>query len=640
MVKKYPKTIQDLELKREKVQLSEIKFFELADDLNDDWFVWHSVEWEDDSKMKIGEADFLLFHPEYGFVVIEVKGGIISFESDVFYSVNQRTSQKYKIKDPFFQARKSAFFFLDHYKKVARMQKNPHELLVAKGKGDEFPLSFNYGVFFPDSYFKEALSKNTDSIRTPLYKIFDKSDCDKQEQWRAADYELKRQSPLEKFLMSLLDVYKAKRTFRSRIKDFFPRIISPKVATVYRIGQYLDEKGKELEELNLCQDYLLNTLENKKKCLFKGSAGTGKTFIAMKRAIMNYKMNLTTLFLCFNRELNDYIRKYLMDKLNIDYDTFSKKITVCTVISFLINLVKKFVRNNEQGKLIQLITDFNFIGPINEIKKNLDKEVILKFDSIIIDEAQDIDEKFWEIIPFFLKSAEDSFFYIFYDPEQAIFVKKIILEQIGFEDKRDLLILSKNLRNCTRIAQWLKGKTSLGIYKEYSGIEGFEVKEYQQFENQSAALKELLKEARKNLLNAGVSNDRMAILSYYKLENLFLTNIAKNEYCDYLELNIKNKKGNPIGKFFIVEPKSIKDMKKIEDFFKRKNTDIANKIYIILFETITSFKGLEKDIIFLLLPNLAKFRQSYPKRYENLMMQVYVGASRAKFKLHAYEYRI
>jgi len=58
------------------------------------------------------------------------------------------------------------------------------------------------------------------------------------------------------------------------------------------------------------------------------------------------------------------------------------------------------------------------------------------------------------------------------------------------------------------------------------------------------------------------------------------------------------------------------------------------------FKTISAFKGLESDIIFLLVPNLNDFKEKYPERYDNFLMQLYVGISRAKFKLSFLEYEM
>ena len=70
MVQKYPPTKDELKGMREEVPLSEIKFYELLDALSDEWHAWHSVRWDNDTKMRSGEADFLLFNPKLGFCLL------------------------------------------------------------------------------------------------------------------------------------------------------------------------------------------------------------------------------------------------------------------------------------------------------------------------------------------------------------------------------------------------------------------------------------------------------------------------------------------------------------------------------------------------------------------------------------------
>ncbi|TFF97346.1 MAG: hypothetical protein EU547_04520 [Promethearchaeota archaeon] len=55
---------------------------------------------------------------------------------------------------------------------------------------------------------------------------------------------------------------------------------------------------------------------------------------------------------------------------------------------------------------------------------------------------------------------------------------------------------------------------------------------------------------------------------------------------------------------------------------------------------MSAFKGLERDIIFLIVPDLQEFKEKHPERYEKFRRQLYVGASRAKFKLFVASYKI
>ena len=59
---------------------AELLLSEKFEQLPDDFTVFHSVKWFAKSRGTIGEVDFLIAHPKYGVLVLEVKGGAISLE--------------------------------------------------------------------------------------------------------------------------------------------------------------------------------------------------------------------------------------------------------------------------------------------------------------------------------------------------------------------------------------------------------------------------------------------------------------------------------------------------------------------------------------------------------------------------------
>ncbi len=85
---------------------SERRVYEaLARDLDDDFTVFHSVSWHAQSRKPDGEADFLIAHPDLGFIVLEVKGGGIDFDARRSqWSSTDRSGVSHPIHDPFTQA--------------------------------------------------------------------------------------------------------------------------------------------------------------------------------------------------------------------------------------------------------------------------------------------------------------------------------------------------------------------------------------------------------------------------------------------------------------------------------------------------------------------------------------------------------
>ena len=621
MVKKYPTTIEELKQRREAVPKSEVKFFELVNVLSDDWYVWHSVKWDYDTKKGSGEADFLLFNARYGFIVVEVKGGLISVENGIFYSTNQITYEKKVVKDPFAQAERSMHCIREFYVEKAKQQPNPSELLK---KGLIFPLNFDYGVFFPDSPFKSDF----ESIQYRFVRIYDSIDYENHLDWVKKNDS--GPSTLETFLVSLLETYKYLRVNVPRIGEFFPQLIGSNISKYICLKKYFDLREIELERANQVQDYLLAALSKKIKCAFKGSAGSGKTFIAMKKALLNYAQGLKTLFLCFNVELREFVKDHLSKKLGEPSWKLESKIDVCSIRLFLSKLVKNIFDEDKGREIMEKFkSGFSYKKIADELRKNVEKiPDQFKYDAIIIDEAQDFDENLWDLFVFFLRRPEESIFYVFYDDGQAIFVKNFSPKRFGLDEKSDLIVLNRNLRNSIEIAHWIENRTKLGHYEEYSGINGFEIKQ-RNFSNRKEAILRTILVIKKGYFAKNVESERIIILSYNKLAKFISPLKSDNDLGDYVML----KKSSPTEKdIILIEPKKLSDL---HDLKRRERID-----RIITFKTITSFKGLERDVVFLLIPNFDDFKKAHPELYDNFLMQVYVGASRAKFKLDIVEYNL
>ncbi len=74
----------------------------LRDTLSDDYTVFFQVGWilrREDDQARDGETDFMVCHPNHGYLCIEVKGGGIGFEATTgeWFSVD-RNHHKHEIK--------------------------------------------------------------------------------------------------------------------------------------------------------------------------------------------------------------------------------------------------------------------------------------------------------------------------------------------------------------------------------------------------------------------------------------------------------------------------------------------------------------------------------------------------------------
>jgi len=89
----------------------------LSQNTPDNWKAYHNFNFlELDSSglpkrakaLREGEADVVLFIPEQGYLVIEVKGGGIECKNNQWSTIN-RYGESHRIKNPFEQARKAQY---------------------------------------------------------------------------------------------------------------------------------------------------------------------------------------------------------------------------------------------------------------------------------------------------------------------------------------------------------------------------------------------------------------------------------------------------------------------------------------------------------------------------------------------------
>ena len=115
--------------------------------LPDEYVVYHSVDWvlapaERGGAPLQGEADFLMADPVDGLLVIEVKGGELSYDPDAKRWTQTGHSGSHRIDDPFHQARDEMFSLV--------------EILEQQKSWPRWRPSYGYAVAFPDGLYTRA----------------------------------------------------------------------------------------------------------------------------------------------------------------------------------------------------------------------------------------------------------------------------------------------------------------------------------------------------------------------------------------------------------------------------------------------------------------------------------------------------
>ena len=444
---------------------AEIQVYELLKKIfSDHYFIFYNNEWvSNKNKSQVGEADFLIAHPDFGFITLEVKGGFVSREDNQWYSKERFSSKKHKIKDPIQQALTS--------------RQNILGLIKANYKSNEKRyVRCNHGAIFPHT---PSSHNNEKSFLAGIPRDF-----------------IIFSDDLEQIFLKISNIFLYDKSSNfDKLGDDGIRIIYDLFAKDLHFGttvkHELDFFDNRLNFDTAEQaSYLNNSSKFNLKNLFIGGAGSGKTHLAIEKAKDLDNKNIKTLFLTFNKPISIFIRNQLQQNKNIH---------VKTLHEFCIQVAKKY-----NSKFIQDKTFFDDPTQIFDTSP----EQIEVFSALIIDEGQDFKKKWLEDIFLYMNKLNENI-YVFADDNQNIYQKSENIRKIlDF----NVTILPKNVRNTKNIFKYMDAFYD-GETNEDTNLKGPEVickvikdneKVYDQIKNDI------------NILNVhqGVEFKNIAILSF------------------------------------------------------------------------------------------------------------------------------
>jgi hypothetical protein len=364
--------------------------------LPDTYHIFHSVSWisRSSGKASDGEADFLICHPEQGFIVVEVKGGRIRADmaSGTWTSIDH-AGETHKISNPFRQASNGKYNILSKIKEHKDWQKLNLKWINA-----------GHAAFFP----------NVDDARklqgpdAPAEIIGDRADLDDLRTWvdGVFDYWSGTERSSNGKPLGPAGIQFLRKLF-ARIVEARP-LLSTKLAN----------EEEERLQLTSQQVQILDLLSRQRRVAISGGAGTGKTVLALEKARRLASDGFNTLLTCYNTPLSDYLRQISEDEENltvIGFHKLCKDLVDKASFESGRNLLDE-ARSSYPGKDIW---DHHYPIALAYALEILE----LRFDAIVVDEGQDFGDEFWFPIEFLLKDADASPLYIFYDENQNVYTR-------------------------------------------------------------------------------------------------------------------------------------------------------------------------------------------------------------------------
>ena len=448
----------------------ELLLYELLQQLPDDYYIFHSTHWNEQRRrneyssrkyVQWGEADFTVFHPAYGFIIFEVKDGLISYSRERGWIQINRNSGVAKTIDPMDQAERSKYYFLDRIKSRFGGQ-SPYTFCSAVWftAGDRaniegsLPLNYKEEIVLWSNDLQSATSAEM-AIRR-IYRFYDA---------RVVE-------PTEEMTAKVLDT------------------LSPEFGVVQTIRSRTLAAKALFRRMTTEQMYLLDYLEEQDEAAIHGAAGTGKTIMAVQKA-KSLAQSDRVLFLCFNRFLKSHLEQSYGTSTNISFFTLD-------------GLAGAFTGafNGSPEERTDTITEFLMDWD----------EYELPFKHIIVDEGQDFIDMHLQLLHD-IAQAHHGYFYVFYDRNQ--FVQGMNYPE--WLDKMECrLILSKNCRNTKEIA--ITSTRPIGIDEDRikmrrEVIDDGAIKPNLFFVDDKPALKEYLSKLISKYIASGLTDKDIVVLS-------------------------------------------------------------------------------------------------------------------------------
>lgn len=526
-----------------------------------DWIILHSLNLSQHTKRLYGEIDFLILIPGGGMYVMEVKGGDVKCVDGVWQFTNKFNITYTSNIGPFNQARDAMFSLRSAIEKEF-------------GKGHRFTkILSGFLCAFPHVSFDKH------SVEYEPWQILDKDSI---------------QSSIEIFFQNLVQQFiqkhKGQRWFSK--KDSFPGVNDLKLLCDFLRGDFervrtvkerLEEFDKQVKSYTAEQYRILDSVQINERSLIQGSAGTGKTMIAIESAIRAASEDKTIFLTCYNRLIGEWMQKQV--------EEWKDKITVSNLHNYLFVVSKGFDYDKTQSNKQDFYTKYLPALLKDIFQKGIEKQ----FDKLIIDEGQDlIREEYLSLFDSMVVGGLANGNWEIYGD----FERQAIFAQLS---KEEMLSLIYKVAQPTRFLLKINCRNTKQIGEETSLISGFEKPPF------------LLEH-----------------LEGIPVEYIFYNDVKHQKQLLAEQLNKLSTSGLPMNELVIVSPKKFDNScaASVSGFTIKeiKHTDeISSTQYFFGFATVQSYKGMECNYV--LITDIEDLASEVAKSL------LYVGMSRARYGL-------
>lgn len=344
---------------------------------NETWYLKHNYnlsEHPSGNGKSEGQIDFLLLSKN-GILIIEVKGGGIEVEEEIYYSTNKEA--RFQTQNPFIQSKEYVHTLkdlLDSSPFIYNAVVFPHE----KGFNLISPQLSGYRHLFFSS--KKLLSCTTDYARNEMFFQFIDG--------------LGKDS--RKKILKGINPTITPASLETQIWERFPQLNTTAIKRLKselfpNQASYGYDPVRVRSEIILAENYeILSGLRKNRKVLVQGAPGTGKTVLATKFLAENLLKQQKGLFFCANKLLRSKMEYLILNEYKLDANSVSFKIYSESTLIDSIDAECDFIIFDEAQEFF----DKNLFEFIEQLEERCNKPKILLLydpDQTVIRDYLDID---------------------------------------------------------------------------------------------------------------------------------------------------------------------------------------------------------------------------------------------------------
>lgn len=363
------------------------------------WIILHHVSWQGvrGARQGDGEADFIVLHPQRGAIVIEVKGGGIHLDKGRWQTTD-RFGHVYAIKNPYEQAVASKHALVEWLKRFTFNSR----------------IRVGHAVAFPH----HAQLPSLGPVAPP-----------------EISFSLTELSDIENSILRCVRHWQCSANLSASETQILTSSLAPTVEVKRKLFNSSNQAEERILTLTAEQVAIFSGLRAARGGLVLGSAGTGKTVLAVARAQQLARDGFRTLLVCYNELLGEQLAKSLDNTPNL---------TTSTYHGLCMGAARKAKRS-----IPTELTESWWENEAPDLLLTSSGNSEDGYDAVVVDEGQDFSPLWLDSLRLVLNSGKASPFFVFADPRQDIWKRQ-------WRDDEDYPFsweLTLNLRNTEPIAR-------------------------------------------------------------------------------------------------------------------------------------------------------------------------------------------